>query len=204
MMHQMVRDMGREIVRQESPDLGKRSRLWHGDAFYRSKTIKCLTIDLQWSLEDNTRRTTASLHFANHSKNQFFSSNEVDMETETFTKMQRVKILHLDYVTHKGDFKDFPKGLIWLRWQGFPLEYLPTSLFIRKLVVLDMHNSSLKHVWKDTECLPNLNILNLNHSHCLLKIPNFSRLPSLEKLMFKDCIKLIEVDQSIGELKTLF
>ena len=53
------------------------------------------------------------------------------------------------------------------------------------------------------QCIPNLKILNLNHSHGLLKTPNFSRLPSLEKLMFKDCIKLIEVDQSIGELKAL-
>ena len=33
MMHQMIRDMGREIIRQESPDLGRRSRLWHRDAF---------------------------------------------------------------------------------------------------------------------------------------------------------------------------
>ncbi|XWS39343.1 hypothetical protein CRYUN_Cryun18bG0043900 [Craigia yunnanensis] len=120
-------------------------------------------------------------------------SNEVDMETKAFSKMQRVKILHLDYVTLKRDFKDFPKGLIWLRWQGFPLEYLPTSLYITRLVVLDMHNSSLKQVWKDTECLPNLKILNLNHSHCLLKTPNFSGLPNLEKLMLKDCIKLIEL-----------
>ena len=32
MMHQLLRDMGREIVRQESPeDLGKRTRLWHHD-----------------------------------------------------------------------------------------------------------------------------------------------------------------------------
>jgi hypothetical protein len=30
MMHQLLRDMGRNIVRQESPDdPGKRSRLWH-------------------------------------------------------------------------------------------------------------------------------------------------------------------------------
>ena len=58
-------------------------------------------------------------------------------------------------------------------------------------------------VFSFIQCLPNLKILNLNHSHDLLKTPNFSGLPSLEKLMLKDCIKLIKVDQSIGELKTL-
>ncbi|XWS65096.1 hypothetical protein CRYUN_Cryun05aG0061500 [Craigia yunnanensis] len=156
MMHQMVRDMGREIIHQESLDLGRLSRLWHRDAFdvirekIGSKRIKCLTLNLQGLLEDKSRRTTAR------------------------------------------DLKDFPKGLIWLRWHGFPLQSLPTDFDIKRLVVLDMRNNSLKHVWKDTK------ILNLNHLHDLLKTPNFSGLPSLEKLMLKDCIKLIEVDQSIG------
>jgi hypothetical protein len=46
MMHQSLRDMGREIVRQESPDdLGKRSRLWrHKDSFsvLRKNTVRNL------------------------------------------------------------------------------------------------------------------------------------------------------------------
>ena len=78
-------------------------------------------------------------------------SNEVDIETEAFAKMQRLKLLQLDYVKLNGDFKDFPKGLIWLRWHGFPLQSLPTDFDIKRLVVLDMRNSSLKHFWKDTK-----------------------------------------------------
>ena len=78
-------------------------------------------------------------------------SNEVDIETEAFAKMQRLKLLQLDYVKLNGDFKDFPKGLIWLRWHGFPLQSLPTDFDIKRLVVLDMRNSSLKHLWKDTK-----------------------------------------------------
>ncbi|XP_052881834.1 disease resistance protein RUN1-like [Gossypium arboreum] len=186
MMHQMIRDMGREIIRQESSDIGKRSRLWHKDAFdvirekIGSKTIKCLTLDLK-----------------------FLMSNDVDMETQAFAKMKRLKLLQLDNVRFKGDFKDFPKRLRWLRWHGFCMQYFPVDFDINELVVLDMRNSKLKQVWKDTECLPNLKILNLNHSHSLLKTPSFSGLPSLEKLMLKDCINLVEVDQSIGELKML-
>ncbi|XP_052881859.1 disease resistance protein RPV1-like [Gossypium arboreum] len=186
MMHQMIRDMGREIIRQESFDIGKRSRLWHKNAFdvirekIGSKTVNCLTIDLKGLLEDN-----------------------VDMETQAFAKMKRLKLLQLDYVRLKGDFKDFPKRLRWLRWHGFCMQSFPVDFDINELVVLDMRNSKLKQVWKDTECLPNLKILNLNHSHSLLKAPSFSGLPSLEKLMLKDCINLVEVDQSIGELKML-
>ncbi|XVE62244.1 hypothetical protein DITRI_Ditri06bG0102700 [Diplodiscus trichospermus] len=150
-MHQLVRDMGREIIRQESPDLGKRSRLWQRDAFdvirekIGSKTIKCLTLDLQ-RLQANFGRTTTSLHFAKHSKIPFLWSNEADVEHEAFAKMQRLKLLQLDSVKLKGDFKNFPKSLIWLRWHGFPLQSIPKDFDIRRLVVLDLRNSSLKHV----------------------------------------------------------
>ncbi|KAB2039100.1 hypothetical protein ES319_D03G190300v1 [Gossypium barbadense] len=209
MMHQMIRDMGREIIRQESSDIGKRSRLWHKNAFdvirekIGSRTVKCLTIDLKGLLEDKAKRTNTTLHFPKHFKSQFLMANDVDMETQAFAKMKRLKLLQLDYVRLKGDFKDFPKRLRWLRWHGFCMQSFPVDFDINELVVLDMRNSKLKQVWKDTECLPNLKILNLNHSHSLLKTPTFSGLPSLEKLMLKDCINLVEVDQSIGELKML-
>ncbi|KAK8480320.1 hypothetical protein V6N11_000012 [Hibiscus sabdariffa] len=191
-------DMGREIIRQESSDVGERSRLWHKDAFVviREKTgsrkIKCLALDLQGLLENKSKRTATTLNLPKHG-----------METEAFEKMQRLQLLQLDHVKLKGDFKDFPKSLIWLRWHGFPMQSLPADFDIRRLVALDMRYSNLKRVWKDKECVPNLKILNLNHSHGLVKTPNFSGLPSLEKLMLKDCIKLVEVDESIGELKML-
>ncbi|PPD75613.1 hypothetical protein GOBAR_DD27462 [Gossypium barbadense] len=168
-----------------------------------SKTVKCLTLDLKGLLEDKAKRTNTTLHFPKHSKSQFLMANDVDMETQAFAKMKRLKLLQLDYVKLKGDFKDFPKRLRWLRWHGFCMQSFPVDFDINELVVLDMRNSKLKQVWKDTECLPNLKILNLNHSHSLLKTPSFSGLPSLEKLMLKDCINLVEVDQSIGELNML-
>ncbi|XP_040946519.1 disease resistance protein RPV1-like isoform X2 [Gossypium hirsutum] len=166
-----------------------------------SRTVKCLTLDLKGLLEDKAKRTNTTLHFPKHSKSQFLMANDVDMETQAFAKIKRLKLLKLDYVRLKGDFKDFPKRLRWLRWHGFWMQSFPVDFDINELVVLDMRNSKLKQVWKDTECLPNLKILNLNHSHSLLKTPTFSGLPSLEKLMLKDCINLVEVDQSIGELK---
>ncbi|TYI91339.1 hypothetical protein E1A91_D03G185200v1, partial [Gossypium mustelinum] len=174
MMHQMIRDMGQEIIRQESSDIGKRSRLWHKNAFDGSRTVKCLTLDLKGLLEDKAKRTNTTLHFPKHSKCQFLMSNDVDMETQAFAKMKRLKQLQLDYVRLKGDFKDFPKRLRWLRWRGFCMQSFPVDFDINELVVLDMRNSKLKQVWKDTECLPNLKILNLNHSHSLLKTPSFS------------------------------
>ncbi|WRX27624.1 NB-ARC - like 10, partial [Theobroma cacao] len=107
---------------------------------------------------------------------------------------EKNKLMMYQMIKDIGDFKDFPKSLIWLSWHGFPQEYLPTNLDISKLVVLEMHNSSLKRIWNHTK------ILNLSDSHALLKILNLSSLHSLEKLMLKDCIKLIENLKSLRVL----
>jgi hypothetical protein len=51
--------------------------------------------------------------------------------------------------------------------------------------------------------LDKLKILNLSHSKLLKTTPNFSLLPSLEKLIMKDCPSLTKVHPSIGDLKNL-
>jgi len=51
--------------------------------------------------------------------------------------------------------------------------------------------------------LASLKVLNLSHSKYLRKTPDFSRLPSLEHLILKDCPRLCEVHQSIGALGNL-
>lgn len=116
-----------------------------------SRTIKCLTLDLKGLQEDKAEKTSTTLHFPKHSKSQFLMSKDVDMETQAFAKMNRLKLLQLDYVRLKGGFKDFPKRLRWLRWHGFCMQSFPVDFEINELVVLDMRNSKLKQVWKDTE-----------------------------------------------------
>lgn len=46
-------------------------------------------------------------------------------------------------------------------------------------------------------------MLNLSHSHFLTKMPDFSKLLSLEELIMEDCRELKEVDGSIGLLERL-
>jgi hypothetical protein len=43
-----------------------------------------------------------------------------------------------------------------------------------------------------------LKILNLSHSHHLTQTPDFSNLPNLEKLVLKDCPRLLEISHTIG------
>lgn len=54
------------------------------------------------------------------------------------------------------------------------------------------------------QALENLKILDLSHSHGLVNTSDLSGLPSLERLILKYCISLIEVHESIGNLGSLF
>lgn len=48
-----------------------------------------------------------------------------------------------------------------------------------------------------------MKILNLSHSRLLIKTPDFSKLPNLEKLILEDCSGLKYIDQSVGCLQRL-
>lgn len=48
------------------------------------------------------------------------------------------------------------------------------------------------------QCLGFLKLLNLSHCRRLIETPDFSKLPALKKLVLKDCVSLVEVDESIG------
>jgi len=48
-----------------------------------------------------------------------------------------------------------------------------------------------------------LKILDLRHSRDLIRTPDFSGLPALEKLILEDCISLVQIHESIGDLQRL-
>ncbi|XP_050126433.1 disease resistance protein RPV1-like isoform X4 [Malus sylvestris] len=189
-VHQLLQDMGRAIIHEESPeDPGKRTRLWHKDAFNvltkltGTRTIKGLM-----------------LYFLPTDSSPV---NEVGFKTKAFTEMLNLELLLLDNVKLSGSYEDFPKKLIWLSWRGLSLKSIPANFCLENLVALDLRKSSLQRVWKGTRFLTRLKILNLSHSHGLRTTSDLSGLPNLEKLILKDCINLIDVDESIGNLGKL-
>ncbi|GMP39618.1 hypothetical protein CsSME_00010381 [Camellia sinensis var. sinensis] len=231
MMHQLLRDMGREIIRQESPkEPGKRSRVWRRRDAYNvlkektgTETIEGFILDLCVLREDMQGKSvnnTQHHHFDDFVDNNLSkrrclglfswlptypvsteSNEEVGLNTDAFFSMRKLRILQLYSVQLIGRYEKFPKKLRWLCWHGFPLKFIPNDFPLENLVVLDMRNSSLAQLWKGTKVL--LKILNLSHSHGLVDSPDFSLLPNLEKLKLKDCINLVGVHESIGKLERL-
>ncbi|CAL5329911.1 unnamed protein product [Camellia sinensis] len=129
--------------------------------------------------------------------------DEVNLTTDAFATMQKLRLLQLNYMQLNGCYKEFPKELRWLCWHGFPLKSIPSNFNMESLVALDMQNSSLTRVWTGTKFLRLLKFLNLGYSHSLTRTPDFSGLPSLERLVLKYCVSLVKVHESIGGLEKL-
>ncbi|KAM1323549.1 hypothetical protein TB2_044778 [Malus domestica] len=167
-MHDLIRDMGREIVRAESVELGKRSRLWQSEDAKSVLRNECGTEaveGLSLSLPED-------------------SDDEESFSTEAFKKMWRLKILELENVKLTGSYKHLSKELRFLSWHGFPLEAIPADFDQRNLVFLILKYSKIVRVWEDSDLLPRkLKYLYLIDCHNLTELPDFSKLPHLEAIL---------------------
>ncbi|KAL6130592.1 hypothetical protein ACLB2K_068971 [Fragaria x ananassa] len=194
-MHDMVRDMGRGIVRLAAEEPRKRSRLWHHNESFKVLKEKNGTKKIE-GLELNMQR---HLGVTTPSKNL----NEIILETNAFARMHKLRLLRLSHVKLTGRYEEIPTGLRMLCWIAFPLDSIPNDFHLENLVVLEMQYSSLRQILNGTKCFPSLKILDLSHSHGLIATVDFSRCPSLEKLTLMDCEGLIDVHESIGNLDRL-
>ncbi|XP_042475546.1 disease resistance protein RUN1-like [Macadamia integrifolia] len=187
-MHDQLRDLGREIVRQENfKEPGERSRLWSHEAALevlstRKGTRKveglCVTF-LEWG-------------------------NSQCIKREGFDAMTTLRLLQLDYAEVAGNFVlSFPE-LRWLSWKRCPTQFTLTNL--RRLCVLDLSESDITENWmgwnyiKEAETLK---FLNLSHCNQLYRTPDLSGNKQLEVLLLEKCGKLTTIDASIGHLKRL-
>ncbi|XP_047175592.1 disease resistance protein RUN1-like [Vigna umbellata] len=185
-MHHLLRDMGREIVRQTSTmQPGKRSRLW-------------LPKDVLDVLTKNTG-TEAIVGLSLNTK----LTNSDSFKADAFKEMKTLRFLQLGHVRLTGDYGYLSKQLRCISWQGFSLEHIPNNFYLEGAIVMDFQHSNLRLLWKEPTVLPWLKILNLSHSKYLTETPDFSKLPSLEKLILKHCVSLGKVHQSIGDLHNL-
>ncbi|XP_058756856.1 disease resistance protein RPV1-like isoform X2 [Vicia villosa] len=183
-MHGLVRDMGREIVREESPKRPEeRSRLW-----FPKDVIDVLS-------RENGKYGVLGLALKlPRARGRCFS-------TTAFEKMERLRFLQLDEVTLIGDFEYVSKDLRWLSWNG--LSQIPSNFHKENLVSIELENNKVKLLWKKTLRMEKLKILNLSHSHFLTRSPDFSNMPNLEKLVLKDCPLLSEISPSVGHLNKI-
>ncbi|KAI4332387.1 hypothetical protein L6164_017301 [Bauhinia variegata] len=192
-MHDLIQDMGTEIVRQESPnDPGQRSRL-------------LLHEDILQVLQDN-----AGSNRVQGIKLTLSEPEELQLTSKSFKKMKKLRLLIIHNAQCSGDLKYLPSELRWLEWPGYPFSSLPVNFSPKKLVFIDMYDSrltlhpiswskdfkSLKYMNLKASCLPKLaNLRHLNVSKCkhLQEIPELPE--NIEVIEARGCESLQRYSQ---------
>ncbi|XP_024042908.1 disease resistance-like protein DSC1 [Citrus clementina] len=187
-MHDLLRDMGREVVRKESINHpGERSRLWHHKDIYEvltrntgTKAIKAISLDM-----------------SNVSK-------EIHINPYTFSMMPELRFLKFYgqnkcMITH---FEGAPfTDVRYFEWHKSPLKSL--NIHAENLVSLILPGSNVGRLWDDVQNLVNLKEIDLSGSKQLTKLPDLSLALNLESLDLWGCSSLMETHSSIQYLNNL-
>ncbi|KAF3456178.1 hypothetical protein FNV43_RR00828 [Rhamnella rubrinervis] len=189
-MHDLLEEMGKEIVREKSPnEPGGRSRIWLDDDF-----IHVL------NKETGTEEVEAIVCLG--------MSYEKNFSWRGFSNMKKLRLLIIRSrrIMCCPDNEYLPNELRFLEWDGFPLKSLPRSFQPHGLVELILTDSDvIERLWDNPKMEPlyNLKSIELRHSSQIRKLENFSLFPNLEKLILYGCHGLEEIDPSITVLKRL-
>ncbi|KAL3360034.1 hypothetical protein AABB24_016508 [Solanum stoloniferum] len=186
-MHDLVRDMGREIVRKESPgNPGKRSRL------IKPQEVRDV-------LQGNKGSESVEVLVVEQD-----ALRGVNLSTKAFQKMINLRVLIIDGELHiGGDFKLLSKELRWLSWIDCPLKCIPSNFPVEKLVVLNIQRSNIQEFGLNLQYCRSLKKLDFTDCRLLRRTPNFRGSRSLENLVLLNCKSLKEIHPSIGNLDRL-
>ncbi|KAL6270235.1 hypothetical protein ACE6H2_027146 [Prunus campanulata] len=185
-MHDLIQEMGKEVVRQESPtEPGKRSRLWFHEDVYHVLTentgtdkIKGIMVKLPAGLE----------------------SDEVCLNAESFSKMKNLRLFINHNARLSGKVDYLPNELRLLSWPEYPSQSLPANFNPKTLVGLTLPRSCILRL--DLK-FKSLKFINVEHSEFLRKTPDFSGVLNLEQLNLNYCTSLVELHPSAGFLHKL-
>ncbi|KAL1324284.1 hypothetical protein AAHE18_13G078100 [Arachis hypogaea] len=191
-MHDLLRDLGRSIVREKSPkEPRKWSRLWNQK-------------DLSDVLRENkAAKNLEAIVLPRFHQNREEMSERTTLRVEALSQMRHLQLLILREVNFLGCLNFLSNELGYVDWEDYPFTCLPSSFQPNKLVKLILHYSNIKELWEGIKDLHNLTYLELCHSKNLVKIPNLSQAPNLEYINLKGCVKLVHLDASIGSLEKL-
>ncbi|KAF7815855.1 TMV resistance protein N-like [Senna tora] len=117
--------------------------------------------------------------------------------------MDNLRFLDLSNVHLSHGLTSLPKALKVLRWNYCALKALPGIEQLYQLGVLQLCNSRIRKLWNGTPSLHKLRIIDLSGSKDLIETPDFSETPNIERMFLNDCINLIKVHESVGQLKKL-
>nr|KJB31386.1 hypothetical protein B456_005G188500 [Gossypium raimondii] len=139
-------------------------------------------------------------------RNQIMTgTRSIEVHTKPFKSMVHLRLLQVNHVKQEGKFKFVPHELKWLQWQGCALKTLLSDFCPQKLAVLDLSESKIEKLWSSysNNVAENLMVINLRGCPHLASLPDLSGHKNLQKIVLAYCVKLINIDKSVGTLISL-
>ncbi|KAF8023113.1 hypothetical protein BT93_F0570 [Corymbia citriodora subsp. variegata] len=197
-MHDQLRDLGREIVREENHQEPQyRSRLWESQEVQKvlkryKGTGKIQAIYLNKISSECSGKTI---------------DQDDDIHTgEQFKNLTSLRFLHMSGAHFCGDFENSTEELRWLRWWNCPSTFEANNFNVEELVVLDMWRGKILDEWQGWSSIMmarKLKFLNLTECRSLKGTFFLSAFKNLEVLILQNCEEVEQIDSSIGEMKSL-
>ncbi|XP_039168794.1 disease resistance protein RUN1-like isoform X2 [Eucalyptus grandis] len=202
-MHDQLRDLGREIVREEDHrEPCCRSRLWDYD-------------EAQKVLKEN--KGTDKIEAINLSEGSAEGFNEIfpleknegdgDIYTEKqFKNLTKLRYLHMINVHLSGNFKDLMKRLKWLQWRKCPPSFEVSTFDVKELVVLELQGSKINEKWEGWsffKMADKLKYLDLSYCESFEDADFLLAFKKLEVLILYKCERLKQINASIGDMEAL-
>ncbi|XP_050367156.1 LOW QUALITY PROTEIN: TMV resistance protein N-like [Argentina anserina] len=187
-MHDLVREMGQEIVHMQSPNNpGKRSRLWLYKDVKHVLTHNIGTEAIEGILLDSTEWEA-----------------QVDATPISFSMMHELRYLKIKNVNLPKGLEYLPNGLCILDWTRYPLKSLPGTEPLHKLKSINLSHSPHLVSTPNFKVMPYLEFLYLEGCIRLNDIDTgIEVLERLTVLTLKDCKNLVHFANSVRGLKSL-
>ncbi|KAL9437251.1 hypothetical protein AB3S75_023161 [Citrus x aurantiifolia] len=203
-MHDVLQEMGREIVRQESEEEpGRRSRLWDPKEIRRvlkhnmgTDAIEGIFMDLS-KIKGINLDPGAFTKMSNLRLLKFYVP-----EIEKFLSMSLEEQLSYSKVQLPNGLDYLPKKLRYLHWDTYPLRTLPSNFKPKNLVELNLRFSKVEQLWKGEKEAFKLKSINLSHSRHFIKMLGPLETPNVETYLL-DYTNLACVPSSIQNFKYL-
>ncbi|KAK2380926.1 disease resistance protein RUN1 [Trifolium repens] len=191
-MHDLFKELGKSIVREKSPkEPRKWSRIWDYTDFHNVIS------------ENKGSENLGAIVVRHFPKYDEEIEAMTTLRADVLAQMGSLKLLILRSLNFSGSLNFLSSELGYLLWDKYPFTCLPSRFEPDKLVELILRHSNIRKLWEGTKPLPNLIYIDLSHSRNLIKMPSFLEIPNLERLNLEGCIKLVQIDPSIGILRRL-
>ncbi|KAK5787036.1 hypothetical protein PVK06_041687 [Gossypium arboreum] len=188
-MHDLLKEMGRKIVREKSKEPGKRCRLWE------EKDIHHILI--KNTVNHSTKLILILLMVIRE------SSKMLNLSPDAFSNMKKLRLFKVLYLSNCNYLKYLSNELRLLDWKGCLLRSVPSSFQPDNLVALLLPYSCIEQLCKENRPLYKLKIINLEGSQNLIKTPDFTTAKNLEVLILEGCHRVENLPEKLQQAEFL-